>query len=215
MLCWSAFPLVPALRSPDSAACFSSAGRAAGGPSALFAGFIATMASPDVPRPCIIGFGSSPSRCGPPASSADGQTRDLPSSDTILSRVMCSSTPAEWAVPRIAALLMLRSAAKDSLRIRDKGISELNHTPHVTAVYASCSALLPPHATLATRRLARPYLDRTCTGRSRQLSWRLPFARPSVTGLSQSIPFLRYPVAGVVLLYGVGARPPPDGVRRG
>src|SRR6266702_8607092 len=74
---------------------------------------------------------------------------------------------------------MLRSDAKDSLRLRDKGISELNHTPHVTAVYASCSALLPPHATLATRRLARPYLDRTCTGRSRQLSWRLPFARPT------------------------------------
>jgi hypothetical protein len=41
------------------------------------------------------------------------------------------------------------------------------------------------------------------------------FARPSVTGLAQSIPFLRHPLAGVLLLYGVGARPPPDGVRRG
>ena len=41
MLRWSAFPLVPALRSTDSAACFSFAGRAAKGPSALFAGFIA------------------------------------------------------------------------------------------------------------------------------------------------------------------------------
>jgi hypothetical protein len=40
----------------------------------------------------------------------------------------------------------------------------LNHTPHATAVYASCSALPPPHATLASRRLARPYLRRTCTG---------------------------------------------------
>jgi putative ABC transport system substrate-binding protein len=36
--------------------------------------------------------------------------------------------------------------------------------------------LLPPHATLASRRLAGPYLGRTCTGRSRQLRWRLPFA---------------------------------------
>src|SRR5215467_1964376 len=27
----------------------------------------------------------------------------------------------------------------------------LNPTPHATAVYASCSALLPPHATLASR----------------------------------------------------------------
>jgi hypothetical protein len=32
---------------------------------ALFAGFIATMARSDFSRPCIIGFGSSPSRCGP------------------------------------------------------------------------------------------------------------------------------------------------------
>ena len=32
---------------------------------ALFAGFIATMAGSDFSRPCIIGFGSSPSRCGP------------------------------------------------------------------------------------------------------------------------------------------------------
>jgi hypothetical protein len=45
--------------------------------------------------PFIIGFGSSPSRCGPPAV-ASGQTRDLPGSDTILARVMGSSTPAGW-----------------------------------------------------------------------------------------------------------------------
>src|SRR6516165_5522594 len=33
-------------------------------------------------------------------------------------------------------------------------LSWLNPTPHATAVYASCSALLPPHATLASRRPA-------------------------------------------------------------
>src|SRR3974390_1843433 len=33
-------------------------------------------------------------------------------------------------------------------------LSVLNPTPHATAVYASCSALLPPHATLASRRPA-------------------------------------------------------------
>ena len=38
---------------------------------------------------------------------------------------------------------------------------------------------------------------------------------PSVTGLERSIPFCVVPFAGVLLLYGVGARPPPDGVRRG
>jgi len=49
---------------------------------------------------------------------------------------------------------MLRSAISDSLRSRDFIISWLNRTPHATAVYASCSALPPPHATLASRRLA-------------------------------------------------------------
>src|SRR6516162_10642264 len=33
-------------------------------------------------------------------------------------------------------------------------LSWLNPTPHATAMYASCSALLPPHATLASRRPA-------------------------------------------------------------
>src|SRR4051794_10230611 len=66
---------------------------------------------------------------------------------------------------RITTLHMLRSAISDSLRSRGFIISWLNHTPHATAVYASCSASPPPHATLAPRRLARPYLDRTCTGR--------------------------------------------------
>ena len=38
--------------------------------------------------------------------------------------------------------------------------------------------------------------------------------RASVTGLDESIPFLRYPLAGDVLLYGIGARPSPDGVHK-
>src|SRR6201998_3525231 len=41
-----------------------------------------------------------------------------------------------------------------SLRFRDITISWLDQTPHASAVYASCSALLPPHATLASRRPA-------------------------------------------------------------
>jgi hypothetical protein len=36
--------------------------------SALFVGFTATMAERDFSCPCIIGYGSSPSRCGPPYS---------------------------------------------------------------------------------------------------------------------------------------------------
>ena len=127
VLCWPAFPSVPALGSAGSAADCSTS----------FAGFPATTASSDFPPPCIIGYGSSPSRCGPPASTTGGQTRDLPGSNTILLRVMCSPTPAGCAVPRIAVLRMLRSAAKDNLRPCDKGISGLNHTPHATTVYAS------------------------------------------------------------------------------
>src|SRR5262249_42338082 len=37
---------------------------------------------------------------------------------------------------------------------RDFIISWLNPTPHAQAVYASCAALPPPHATLASRRPA-------------------------------------------------------------
>ena len=53
----AAFPLAPALRSTDSAASRP----------ALFTSFAATMAESDFPRPYIIGYGSSPSRCVPAA----------------------------------------------------------------------------------------------------------------------------------------------------
>src|SRR5579863_1901963 len=36
--------------------------------------------------------------------------------------------------------------------------------------------------------------------------------RASETGLDESIPFFRHPLAGDLLLYGIGARPSPDGV---
>src|SRR6516162_11923580 len=84
---WFAFPLAPALRSTDSAAATVFG-------SALFAGFPATMTGLDFPRPYIIGYGSSPSRHGPPVSSAGGQTWDLPASDAIRLHVMWPLTPA-------------------------------------------------------------------------------------------------------------------------
>src|SRR5215471_7511762 len=69
VLCWLAFPLVPALGSTGSAADCS----------ALFAG-------------------SSASRCGPPHPAPTdidgGQPRDIPGSDAILLRVMWPLTPA-------------------------------------------------------------------------------------------------------------------------
>src|SRR2546422_11095997 len=68
VLCWLAFPSASALGSTDSAA----------GCPALFVGFPATIAESDFPRPFIIGYGSSPSRCGPEQRTAAGHTRDLP-----------------------------------------------------------------------------------------------------------------------------------------
>jgi hypothetical protein len=68
----------------------------------LFVGFTATMAESDFSRPCIIGYDSSSSRCGPPTQTDDGQTRDIPGSNAIHLRVMWPSTP----------LHMLRSTMK-------------------------------------------------------------------------------------------------------
>ena len=147
-----------ALRSTDSAA----------NRSALFAGFPATTASSDFPRPYIIGYSFSPSRCGPWGHLAIGQTRDLPVSDAILPRVMCSSTPAGWTAPRVAVLSMLRSTVEKVSAPSDKDISWLNHTPHAAVVYASWPSLPPAHATLTSRRLATPYLRWTSTSQSRQ-----------------------------------------------
>ena len=88
VLCWSVFPLAPALRSTGSAAT-APADASAGSFLALFVGFTATMTRSDFSCPCIIGYGSSPSRCGPSRSrNSDGQTRDLPGSDAIPLHVM-------------------------------------------------------------------------------------------------------------------------------
>jgi hypothetical protein len=152
VLCRYAFPLASALRSTNSAA----------DRSALFAGFTATMASSDFPRPCIIGYGSSPSRCGPPAFNRRPDVgspkfqRDPSIRDVALD-------PGRVAMPRIAAPLMLRSTFGTGLRLCGMPISWLNPTPHTAAVYASWPALPSAHATLASRRLATPYLGWTCT----------------------------------------------------
>jgi hypothetical protein len=62
--------------------------------------------------------------------------------------------PGGTTMPRVTALHMLRSTMKKVSAPANSSISWLNPTPHATAVYASCSASPPPHATLASRRLA-------------------------------------------------------------
>src|SRR5207237_3889546 len=98
VLCWPAFPSVHALGSIGSAAFGSPQLAPQVGCPALFAGFTATMAWSDFSCPCIIGYGSSPSRRGPPYSPTPlhigDQTRDLPGSDTIPLHVMWPLTPA-------------------------------------------------------------------------------------------------------------------------
>jgi hypothetical protein len=93
MVCWPAFPLVPALGSTGSAAVNSAADCSAAGCSALFAGFTATMAGSDFSCPCIIGYDSSSSRCGP-AAVAERSIARSPGSDAIPLHVMWPTTPA-------------------------------------------------------------------------------------------------------------------------
>jgi hypothetical protein len=155
---WHTFPLASALRSADSAA----------DRSALFAGFTATMASSDFPRPCIIGYGSSPSRCGPgacanrPDAGSPSFRRDLSARDVLFDPGGANRTSQHptFGTARVAF------GSKDNLRPHDKGISWLNHTPHAAAVYALWPPLPSAYATLASRGLA--YLGWTCTRRSRQ-----------------------------------------------
>ena len=142
----------------------------------------------DFPRSCIIGFGSS--RRGP-QHDCSGRTRDLPSSDAILLRVMCSSTPAGRAVPRVTFLPVLRSTI------------ETVSAPAISPFRGSITHPTQPLCTLRGRRYRRLmqhslpgrllglFLGRTCIDRSRQLVWRLPQLRLDLTSRRQDYSFWR------------------------
>src|SRR5271169_5385386 len=137
VLCWSAFPLVPALRSTGSAAFGSAADRSAAGCPALFVGFIATMAGSDFSGPFIIGYGSSPSRCGPttappfrsdprsPSFRCDPFARDV------------ALDPGRASAPRNDGAAHVAFERMKTLGPCDINLSRLNPTPHAIAVYAS------------------------------------------------------------------------------
>src|SRR5215831_10827323 len=113
------------------------------------------MAERDFSCPYIIGYGSSPSRCGPSlARNADGQSRDIPASDAILFARDVALDPGGTNNASHNGIAHVAFDHEDSLRSREFIISWLTPTPHATAVYASCSASPPPHATLASRRPA-------------------------------------------------------------
>src|SRR4030081_2408094 len=126
-LCRAAIPLAPPLRSTGSAA----------DRSALFVGFTATMAGSDFSRSCIIGYGSSPSRCGPwgrrvhRPNVRPPRFRRLPFvRDVFFDHGRAS-------VPRIAGPHMLPSTLLTGSASAILWLSRLNSTPHTIAVYAS------------------------------------------------------------------------------
>src|SRR3974390_380165 len=159
--CWFALPSAPALRSIDSAADTVSG-------SALFAGFLATMTGLDFPRPCIIGYGSSPSRCGPSLSrDADGQRRDLPASDPIRLHVMWPLTPTgrrHLAFVEERCRTCCLRASKNSRPLRY--LTFRGSIPH--PMQQLCTLRVRHCCRLTQHSLPggplRPYPGRTCTG---------------------------------------------------
>src|SRR5262249_53690837 len=107
---------------------------------ALFAGFIATMTRSDFSCPCIIGYGSSPSRFGPPYSYSKWRRRpDMRSPrfryDPFARDVALD--PGRASAPRIAVPHMLPSSERKPSAPAMSDLSWLNPTPHAIAVYAS------------------------------------------------------------------------------
>src|SRR6266446_8352862 len=191
VLCWPAFPLVPALRSTGSAALGSAADRSAWGCSALFAGFTATMAWSDFSCPCFIGYGSSPSRCGPPYS-AHPTGRRRP--DTRYPRFRrdpfardVALDPGGTTMPRIAALHMLRSTMKtvSAPAIR----SFRGSLPHPTQ--SLCTLRVRRHRRLTQHSLPGGSLGLTWAGLApadrASFAWRLPSFDHLVGGDEQFI----------------------------
>src|SRR5271165_874135 len=144
VLCWPAFPLVPALRSTGSAAAGA----------ALFAGFIATISGSDFSRPCIIGYGSSPSRRGPGnprAARSDTRSPRFRPAPFVRDGVLDHDGRSVDALHGGAAHIAFGTG--DGLGLRDFRTFAAHIPPHTIAVYASWPPSPAGHATLATGRV--------------------------------------------------------------
>src|SRR5271157_3877986 len=164
VLCRPAFPLVPALRSTNSAAAGA----------ALFAGFsrrmppafvrIATISGSDFSCPCIIGYGSSPSRRGPDnprAARSDMRSPRFRPAPFMRDGVFDHDGVS---APRIAAPPILPSAQGDGLGLRHfQTFAAQYPTPHNCCVRFVAAVAGGPRNT-RYRAGASPYPDRTCTG---------------------------------------------------
>src|SRR5262249_12883489 len=155
-----AFSLAPALRSTASAA----------GRPALFGGFVATMAESDFSCPCIIGFGSSPSRCGPAGPAACGRTCALSGSGAFLFGRDVAFDPGGATASRVAIPHILPSTVPSVSASATFFLSWLNPPPHPITVYASHS----PSPTTAQHShpggALLPYRGRSFTGRNASAS---------------------------------------------
>src|SRR5579863_10591719 len=80
------------------------------------------------------------------------------------------------------------------------------------------SRVPPPHrlkndrVSNVTRQVSVARMSEAISGTNARHPHIAVLMRASVTGLDESIPFFRHPLAGDLLLYGIGARPSPDGV---
>ena len=108
---------------------------------ALFVGFPATMTGSDFSGPCVIGYGSSPSRCEPRTRTnqldTDGQTRDLPASRCDPFARDVALDPGRASAPRNDGAAHVAFERMKTLGPCDINLSRLNPTPHAIAVYAS------------------------------------------------------------------------------
>jgi hypothetical protein len=102
-----------------------------------------------------------PMRTG--GSRPSGRTRDLPVSDAVPLHVMCSSTPAGRLVPRIAALLVLRSTTTTASAPAMRQFRGSIDTPCNCCV-RFVAVVTEAHATLATERPATAFSGRSSTG---------------------------------------------------
>src|SRR5271165_6322703 len=122
-----AFPLVPALGSPDS-----STGRPAS-----FVGFDATVAGSDFSGPFIVGYGSSPSRRGPARRDAARPGKRPPRFRRCLFARDGVFDPGGASASRIATPHMSPSTLLTVSAPAIFWLSRLNSPPHAIVVYAS------------------------------------------------------------------------------
>ena len=159
------FPSAPALRSTGSAA----------GRPALFAGFLATMAGSDFSRPCITGYGSSPSRCGPALQAPVG--REI----SRFPRKERPCVPGSLTTPGRQAPALTRPLVWPSVTVTTSApgtiaLSRLNGRPARSPADASPGSSRGPTHGSGPVWLARPSLQRTST------SYSLPVSRRTTVG---------------------------------